>query len=145
MSMPHRARGHTSGNNCTSSGENLLYGTCLWQFGHVRTTSVRLPPPKASRNLCEKLCLPRPLLQCAKSTCLHVSLQATVCLPHEKYTLRETRRPPSVQVFTDNSIVPGVKRLSLFFLVILRDRVSAEIGHYGGPSVFGGYGVDEFC
>lgn len=58
---------------------------------------------------------------------------------------RGAQTPPSVQVFIDDSVVAGTKRHSLFFLVIFRDEVPAKIGHYSGPPVFTGYGIDELC
>ena len=41
-------------------------------------------------------------------------------------------------------VVAGTKSHSLFFLVIFRDEMPSQIGHYGCPPVFTGYGVDEF-
>ena len=57
---------------------------------------------------------------------------------------RSGAQTPSIQLFAYDFVVPGPKCHSLLFLLILRDEVSAKIGHYGGPPVFAGYGVDEF-
>ena len=104
---------------------------------------VRLPPPKASRNLREKLCLPMPSSQYTKSTCLHESLRSTVCLLRERCTLGGARRPPSVQIFVNDSVVAGAKNHSLLFLVVLRDEMPSKIGHYSGPLVLTSYCIDE--
>jgi len=104
---------------------------------------VRLPPPKASRNLREKLCLPMPSLQYATSTFLCESLRVIVCLLRGRCTLGGARRPPSVQIFVNDSVVAGAKNHSLLFLVVLRDEMPSKIGHYSGPPVLAGYGIDE--
>ena len=58
---------------------------------------------------------------------------------------RGAQTPPSIKVFINNLVVSGMKCHSLFFLLVLWDEVSTKIGHDGGPLVFAGYGVDEFC